>query len=136
MARAILTTSFGSSGNSPSEPGTQGTCAAFMAFLAETLSPIRRMVSALGPIKTDSSASLTYLASRSASEWTTTVLIPSSRQARWIRRAISPRLAIRIFSNMMARSADHEQRLAEFDGIAVLEQDGLDHAGSIGFDFV
>jgi hypothetical protein len=29
-----------------------------------------------------------------------TVLIPSSRQARWTRRAISPRLAIRIFSNV------------------------------------
>ena len=48
---------------------------------------------------TDSSASRTYFASRSASEWTTTVLMPSSRQARWMRSAISPRLAIRILSN-------------------------------------
>jgi len=48
---------------------------------------------------TDSSASLTYFASVSASEWTITVRIPSSRQARWMRSAISPRLAIRIFSN-------------------------------------
>ena len=49
---------------------------------------------------TDSSASLTYFASVSASEWTTTVRMPSSRQARWMRSAISPRLAIRIFSNI------------------------------------
>jgi hypothetical protein len=49
---------------------------------------------------TDSSASLTYFASVSASECTTTVRMPSSRQARWMRRAISPRLAIRIFSNI------------------------------------
>jgi hypothetical protein len=45
---------------------------------------------------TDSSASLTYFASVSASECTTTVWMPSSRQARWMRSAISPRLAIRI----------------------------------------
>src|SRR3569832_1150864 len=51
-------------------------------------------------MQTDSSASFTYLASRSASEYTATVLMPISRQARWIRRAISPRFAIRIFSNI------------------------------------
>ena len=50
-------------------------------------------------MQTDSSASRTYLASRSASECTITVLIPNSRHARWMRSAISPRLAIRIFSN-------------------------------------
>jgi len=50
-------------------------------------------------MQTDSSASRTYFASESASEWTATVLTPSSRHARWIRNAISPRLAIRIFSN-------------------------------------
>src|SRR5512139_4336434 len=54
-----------------------------------------------GPMHTDSSASLTYLASRSASEYTATVLMPISRQARWMRRAISPRFAIRIFSNIL-----------------------------------
>src|SRR5574340_1411869 len=53
-------------------------------------------------MQTDSSASFTYLASASASECTTTVLMPSSRQARWMRNAISPRLAINIFSNMSA----------------------------------
>ncbi len=49
---------------------------------------------------TDSSASLTYFASASAVECTTTVRMPISRQARWMRSAISPRLAMRIFSNM------------------------------------
>ena len=48
---------------------------------------------------TDSSARRTYFASPSASEWTTTVRIPSSRQARWTLSAISPRFAIRILPN-------------------------------------
>jgi hypothetical protein len=48
---------------------------------------------------TDSSASRTYLASASASEWTTTVLMANSRHARWMRSAISPRLAISTLSN-------------------------------------
>src|SRR5574343_461123 len=87
-------------------------------------------------MQTDSSASLTYLASRSASEWTTTVLMPSSRQARWMRRAISPRLAMRIFSNMAAISADHEEGLAVFDRFAVIDENGLDHAFGVSLDFV
>ncbi len=53
-------------------------------------------------MQTDSSASRTYLASRSASEWTTTVLMPISRQARWMRSAISPRLAIRTLSKSLS----------------------------------
>src|SRR5215475_7676271 len=44
-----------------------------------------------------SSANLTCKASRSASECTATVLMPSSRQAQMTRQAISPRLAIRTF---------------------------------------
>ena len=48
---------------------------------------------------TDSSARRTYLASASASEWTTTVLMAISRHARWMRNAISPRLAISTLSN-------------------------------------
>jgi hypothetical protein len=36
----------------PSEPGTQGTPACCMARMADTLSPISRMVSGLGPMKT------------------------------------------------------------------------------------
>ena len=57
----------------------------------------------------------------------TTVWMPSSRQARWMRSAISPRLAIRIFSNIAL--LDHEQRLAVLHRLAVLDQDRLDDAG-------
>jgi len=35
----------------PSDPGTQGTPEAFMTLMADTLSPIKRMVSARGPTK-------------------------------------------------------------------------------------
>src|SRR3990167_658314 len=82
---------------------------------------------------TDSSASFTYLASVSASECTTTVRMPISRQARWMRSAISPRLAMRIFSNT---SVDEEQGLAVLDRLAVLDQDRLDDARGVGFDLV
>jgi hypothetical protein len=40
----------GSSGSSPSEPGTQGTPALIMACLADTLSPMMRMDSGVGPM--------------------------------------------------------------------------------------
>src|SRR5579862_905534 len=85
-------------------------------------------------MQTDSSASLTYFASVSASECTTTVWMPSSRQARWMRSAISPRFAIRIFSN--TRLADDEQGLAVLDRLAVLDQDRLDHARGVALDLV
>ncbi len=39
-----------SSDSSPSEPGTQGTPALIMACLAETLSPIMRIDSGVGPM--------------------------------------------------------------------------------------
>ncbi len=64
-----------------------------------------------------SSASRTCIASASAVECTATVAIPSSLQARSTRSAISPRLAIRIFSNM-ARIANGEWRMA--NGSALL----------------
>src|SRR3954462_11688525 len=51
---------------------------------------------------TSSSAKRTCSDSRSASEYTATVWMPSSRQARMTRSAISPRLAIRTFLNMSA----------------------------------
>src|SRR6185437_9365381 len=108
-----------------------------------------------------SSARRTCIASASAVECTATVGMPSSLQARSTRSAISPRLAMRIFSNMssagclairharpcaghprldrIARrktwmagtspamtdewSLDDHQRLAELDGLTVLEQD-------------
>jgi hypothetical protein len=43
--------SSGAAPSGPSEPGTQGTPAAFMTLMADTLSPIIRIVSALGPTK-------------------------------------------------------------------------------------
>ena len=48
----MRTISFGSSGSAPSEPGTQGTPALVIATFALTLSPIRRIVSARGPMNT------------------------------------------------------------------------------------
>src|SRR5687767_1202401 len=50
-----------------------------------------------GPMQTSSSANRTCSDSRSASEYTATVWMPSSRQARMTRSAISPRLATRTF---------------------------------------
>src|SRR5271154_6547645 len=93
-----------------------------------------------------SSASWTWSDWTSASEYTARVLIPSSRHARTIRRAISPRLAMRIFwiiqfedspSNprreglpagldriLGLRSAlELEEPLAVFHRLAVLDQD-------------
>src|SRR4029079_3550563 len=82
----------------------------------------------------DSSARRTYLASRSASEYTTTDLMPSSRQARWMRSAISPRLAIRIFLNIP--SLDDEQRLSALHRLPVLAQDLRHAAALVGLDLV
>src|SRR5437879_2220736 len=72
-------------------------------------------------MQTLSSASRTHMAPVSASECTATVAMPISLHARWTRNAISPRLAIRIFSNM-ALLDDHE-RLAELHGLGILHQD-------------
>src|SRR5689334_23952957 len=103
-------------------------------------------------MQTDSAASATYLASRSASECTTTVLMPSSRHARCTRNAISPRLAIRILSNGLSEGAsamrlvrpasggrastDHEEGLAVLHRLAVFDEDRLDAAGRVGLDLV
>src|SRR5687768_4587716 len=87
-------------------------------------------------MQTASSASLTYLASRSASEYTITARTPSSRQARWMRSAISPRLATRIFLNMSEGLLDDEQGLAVFHRLAVLAQDLGDGAALVGLDLV
>src|SRR5581483_11373798 len=82
-------------------------------------------------MQTASSARRTCMASASAVEWTATVLMPISRQARWMRSAISPRLAIRTLSNIGARLAlfDDHQRLAELDRLPVVDQDLRQRAG-------
>src|SRR3954469_12187370 len=85
-------------------------------------------------MQTDSPASITYFASASASEWMATVLMPISRHARWMRRAISPRLAMRIFSNTVL--LDQEKRLPVLHRLSVFHQDRLDRAGGIGLDLV
>src|SRR5690606_17967924 len=93
-------------------------------------------------MQTDSSASRTCLRSRSAVECTATVLIPSSRQARRMRSAISPRLAMTIFSSMEECVSrwrtlfDDEQRLVELDRLGVFDQDGLDDPILVRFDLV
>src|SRR3990167_3988432 len=54
-----------------------------------------------------------------------------------MRRAISPRLAIRIFLNIERRSLlDDEQRLAELDRLTVLAEDLDDLAGLVRLDLV
>src|SRR5271163_295940 len=95
-----------------------------------------------------SSASRTCIASASAVEWTATVEMPSSRHARWMRNAISPRLAIRIFSNTFTpreqpprqpcsrggrwayASRNHQQDFAILDRLGVAHQDVGDRAGA------
>src|SRR5512145_2611745 len=74
-------------------------------------------------MQTSSSANRTCSEFSSASEYTATVLIPSSRQAQITRSAISPRLAIRIFLNIASDPArfDGEQPFAILDRLAVLD---------------
>src|SRR5215472_13799520 len=88
-------------------------------------------------MQTLSSASRTCMAEASASECTATVEMPISLQARWTRSAISPRFAIRTFSNMAVRpSLDHGQRLAELDGLGIGHEDLQQHAVARGRDRV
>src|SRR3954453_182117 len=93
-----------------------------------------------------SSASRTCMAWASAVECTATVAMPSSLQARSTRSAISPRLAMRILSNMMVLGEvanrhyspliNNHQRLAVFDRVAVLEQDLRHRAGARRGDLI
>src|SRR5713226_6468982 len=80
-------------------------------------------------MQTLSSARRTCMALLSAVECTATVRMPISRQARWMRNAISPRLAMSTFSNIAADLLQHEQRLTVFDGRAVGDED-LRHPAS------
>src|SRR5437762_14008332 len=82
-------------------------------------------------MQTSSSAKRTCSEFSSATEYTATVLIPSSRQAKIIRSATSPRFAIRIFLNIQCRTeparpllrSDGEQAFAILDGLSVLHID-------------
>src|SRR5882757_6435330 len=109
---------------------------------------------------TASSAKRTTADPASAEEYTATDLTPSSRQARATRRAISPRLAIRIRSNMsvsasspagVRRSAcllhgaglagllygfDVHQHLLELDHLSVSNRDLEDSTRTGGRDRV
>ena len=60
---------------------------------------------------------------------------PRPRQARWMRRAISPRLAIRTELNIVAH-ADPQQRLAGLHLVARLDKHGFDNSGAFGADLV
>src|SRR6185437_7052464 len=82
-----------------------------------------------------SSARRTCMASASAVECTATVAMPSSLHARWMRSAISPRLAMRTLSNILCLFDDNE-RLAELDRLTVLDKDRRDLAGVRGGDLV
>ena len=73
-------------------------------------------------------------ASRSASEWAATVRSPSARQARWMRSAISPRLAIRTV--VTSRSPEPEQRLGRPRPRRPRRRGGLDGAVALGLDGV
>src|SRR5262245_9337247 len=84
-------------------------------------------------MQTSSSANLTCSEFSSASEYTATVLMPSSRHAWMTRRAISPRLAISIFLNMGFYG---EEPLAVVDGLAVFHVDLDDLAVAFGVDLV
>src|SRR6266853_4054660 len=78
------------------------------------------------------SAKRTCRLSRSASEYTATVPIPNSLQAQITRRAISPRLATRIF----LKGADAKQSLPVLDRLAVGDQLGRYHSGHFCLDLV
>src|SRR5438270_1105274 len=98
---------------------------------------------------TASSAKRTTADSASAVEYTATDLTPSSRHARATRRAISPRLAIRTFSNTRSPMAhalpascaaferlEVDQRLLKLHPLTILHGD-LNHASAVlGGDLV
>src|SRR5690606_2847661 len=87
-------------------------------------------------MQTDSSAMATCLRLRSTVECTATVRMPSAWQARRMRSAISPRLAMTTLSSMAAASADHEERLVELDRLPVLGHDREHGARHVGLDRV
>src|ERR1700712_1364191 len=92
-------------------------------------------------MQTLSSARRTCMESASAVECTATVRMPSSRQARRMRSAISPRLAMSIFSNMAGVSVndasfDDGQHFAVFDRGTGGDQQAGERAGAWRLDLV
>src|SRR5580692_5039528 len=82
-----------------------------------------------------SSANRTCRLCRSASEYTATVLMPRSLQAQITRTAISPRLAIKIFWNILPRT-DREQGFSVLHRAAAFHQLGHHGSGDLRLDFV
>src|SRR5690242_16185930 len=83
------------------------------------------------------SANFTCSASASAVEYTATDSRPISRSPRITRSAISPRLAMSTFLNIVGSArGDLEQRLAVLHRCAVLGEDADDRAADVGFDLV
>src|ERR1035437_9549410 len=94
-------------------------------------------------MQTSSSANRTCSECSSASEYTATVLMPSSRHAKMTRSATSPRFAIRIFLNMASGGArspllrlDGEQALAVLHRLPGLDVDVHDLAVVLRVDLV
>src|SRR5947209_14464514 len=94
-------------------------------------------------MQTASSANRTCSELRSASEYTATVAIPNSLQAQMTRSAISPRLATRIFWNivggsclLLAARANSEQGLTVLDRLPVFDKNAQHFPADIRFDFV
>src|SRR5919109_1429222 len=84
-------------------------------------------------MQTSSSAKRRCSEFSSASEYTATVLMPSSRHAMMMRIAISPRFAIRIFLNIGFKG---EQALAVLNRLAVLDVDFHHFSLVLGVDLV
>src|SRR5512137_3224301 len=90
-------------------------------------------------MQTASSAKRTWSESASTVEWTATVPMPSSRQARITRSAISPRLATSTFLNMTPPRLgrlDAEELLAELHRGRVQDEDLRDLPVHLGLDLV
>src|SRR5437870_3987914 len=90
-------------------------------------------------MQTSSSAKRTCSECSSASEYTATVLMPSSRHAQMMRRAISPRFAISILLNMKSAllvRLDREQTVAVLHGLTVFDVDRGDFAVGVALNLV
>src|SRR3954468_5002539 len=96
-------------------------------------------------MQSDWSAKRTCKELASAVECTATVSTPSSRAARMMRSAISPRFAMRIRWNKrclrpgrwgLLRRLEAEEGLAVFDRAAVLDEHLHQPAGLLGLDLV